>query len=97
MEISTQSDEKFFSLADEPAIVHKSQDKTQQKPEKNSKLVEEQFPIVDNNLDRLTTCMERQLSQQINSNFDTAASLILHFRQVLKVIELPYIHSKLML
>ena len=42
------------------------------------KLVEEQFAIIDHNLNALATCMEIQLSQQqLNFNFDTAASLLL--------------------
>ena len=44
---------------------------------RNWKLVEEQFAIVDNKFKQITTCMENQALQKLNFNFDTAASLLL--------------------
>ena len=78
MEIGAQTDEKFFLVADEHAKVYKVQNEMQENQNRNWKLVEEQFAIVDHNLNALATCMEIQLSQQqLNFNFDTAASLLL--------------------
>ena len=77
-EIGAQTDEKFFLVADELAKVYKVQNEMQENQNRNWKLVEEQFAIVDHNLNALATCMEIQLSQQqLNFNFDTAASLLL--------------------
>ena len=78
MEIGAQTDEKFFLVADELAKVYKVQNEMQENQNRNWKLVEEQFAIIDHNLNALATCMEIQLSQQqLNFNFDTAASLLL--------------------
>ena len=78
MEIGAQTDEKFFLVADELAKVYKVQNEMQENQNRNWKLVEEQFAIIDHNLNALATCMEFQLSQQqLNFNFDTAASLLL--------------------
>ena len=78
IEIGAQTDEKFFLVADELAKVYKVQNEMQQNQNRNWKLVEEQFAIIDHNLNALASCMEFQLSQQqLNFNFDTAASLLL--------------------
>ena len=78
MEIGAQTDEKFFLVADDLAKVYKVQNEMQENQNRNWKLVEEQFAIIDHNLNALATCMEIQLSQQqLNFNFDTAASLLL--------------------
>ena len=78
MEIGAQTDEKFFLVADELAKVYKVQNEMQENQNRNWKLVEEQFAIVDHNLTALAACMEIQSSrQQVNFNFDTAASLLL--------------------
>ena len=57
MKISDQSDEKFFLVADELAKVCKVQNEMQENQNRNWKLVEDQFAIVDNNLNGITTCM----------------------------------------
>ena len=49
MEISAQSDEKLSLVADELAKVYKVQNEMQEKQNRNWKLVEEQFVIVDLN------------------------------------------------
>ena len=78
MEMGAQTDEKFFLVADELAKVYKVQNEMQENQNRNWNLVEEQFAIIDHNLNALATCMEIQLSQQqLNFNFDTAASLLL--------------------
>ena len=78
MEIGAQTDEKFFLVADELAKNYKVQNEMQENQNRNWKLLEEQFAIIDHNLNALATCMEIQLSQQqLNFNFDTAASLLL--------------------
>ena len=78
MEIGAQTAEKFFLVADELAKVYKVQNKMQENQNRNWKLVEEQFAIVDHNLNAIATCMEIQATQQqLNFNFDTAASLLL--------------------
>ena len=77
MEIGAQTDEKFL-VADELPKVYKVQNEMQENQNKNWKLVEEQFAIVDPNLNAIATCMEIQSTQQqLNFNFDTAASLLL--------------------
>ena len=50
MEIGAQTDEKFFLVADELAKVYKVQNEMQENQNRNWKLVEEQFAIVDHNL-----------------------------------------------
>ena len=78
MEIGAQTDEKFFLVADELAKVYKVQNEMQENQNRNWKLVEEQFAIVDHNLNGIATCKEIQATQQqLNFNFDTAASLLL--------------------
>ena len=78
MEIGAQTDEKFFLVADELAKVYKVQNDLQENQNRNWKLVEEHFAIVDHNLNAVATCMEIQATQQqLNFNFDTAASLLL--------------------
>ena len=78
MEIGVQTDEKFFLVADELAKVYNVQNEMQENQNRNWKLVEEQFAIVDHNLNAIGTCMEIQATQQqLNFNFDTAASLLL--------------------
>ena len=78
MEISAQSDEKFFLVADELAKVYKVRKEMQDNQNKNRKLVEEQFAIVDHNLNGIAACMEMQATQQqLNFNLYTAASLLL--------------------
>ena len=49
----------------------------QENQNRNWKLVEEQFAIVNHNLNGIATCMEMQATQQLNFKFDTAASLLL--------------------
>ena len=78
MEIGAQTDEKFFLVADELAKVYKVQNEKQENQNRNWKLVEEQFAIVDDNLNGIATCMEiHATQQQLNFNFDTAALLLL--------------------
>ena len=78
MEIGAQTEEKFFLVNDEFAKVYKVQNEMQENQNRNWKLVEEQFAIVDHNLNAIATCMEIQATQhQLNFNFDTAASLLL--------------------
>ena len=78
MKIGAQTDEKFFLVADELAKVYKVQNEMQENQNRNWKLVEEQFAIVDHNMNAIATCMEIQATQQqLNFNFDTAASLLL--------------------
>ena len=78
MEIGAQTDKKFFLVADELAKVYKVQNEMQENQNRNWKLVEEQFAIVDHNLNAIATCMEIQATQQqLNFNFDTRAFLLL--------------------
>ena len=58
MEIGAQTDEKFFLVADELAKVYKVQNEMQENQNRNWKLVEEQFAIVDHNLNGIATCVE---------------------------------------
>ena len=76
-EISAQSDEKLFRVADEVAKIYKVQNEKQENKNRNWKLVEEQIALVDHNFNGIATCMEKQAKQQLNFNFDTAASLLL--------------------
>ena len=78
MENGAETDEKFFLIADELTKVFKVQNEMRENQNRNWKLVEEQFAIVDHNLNELATCMEIQATQHRNKfNFDTAASLLL--------------------
>ena len=78
MEIGAQTDEKIFLVSDELAKVYKVQNEMQENQNRNWKLDEEQFAIVDHNLNPIATCMEiKALQQQLNFNIDTAASLLL--------------------
>ena len=63
MEIGAETDEKFFLVADELAKVYKVQNEMQENQNRNWKLVEEQFAIVDYNLNGIATCMEMQATQ----------------------------------
>ena len=73
-----QTYEKFFLVADELAKVYKVQNETQENQNRNWNIVEEQFAIVDHNLNGKGTCMEMQATQQqLTFIFDTAASLLL--------------------
>ena len=71
MEIGAQTDETFFLVADELAKVYKVQNEMQENQNRNWKLVEEQFAIIDHNLNALAICMEIQLSQQ-QLNFNSS-------------------------
>ena len=98
METGAQTDEKFFLVADELAKVYEVQNEMQENQFRNWKLVEEQFAIVDHNLNALATCMEIQLSQQpLNFNFDIQHPYFLLFMQISKVTEQLYILFELML
>ena len=77
---NAQTDEKFFLVADKLAKVYMNQNEMQENQNRNWKLVEEQFAIVDHNLNAIKTCIEIQATQQqFNFNFDTTASLLLTF------------------
>ena len=78
MEIVARTDQKFFLVADELAKVYKVQNQTQENQNRNWKLVEEKFAIEYHNLNAKATCMDNQaIQQQLNFNFDRAASLLL--------------------
>ena len=78
MEIGAQTNEKLFLVPDELAKVYKVQNEMQENQNRNWKLVEKQFTIVDHNLNAIATCMEIQATQQqLNFNLITAASLFL--------------------
>ena len=58
MEIDAQTDEKFFLVADELAKVCKVKNEMQENQNRNWKLVEEQFAMVDHNLKKIATCLK---------------------------------------
>ena len=98
MEIGAQTDEKSFLVSDELAKAYKVQNEMQENQNRNWKLVEEQFAIVDHNLNAIATCMDIQATlQQLNFEFDTAASLLFTLYADIKSYEQPYILSELML
>ena len=74
LEIEQASNEKFFLISNEIAKIQKEMQENQNK---NWKIVQQQFEIFQNNFHVLRDCTQMLFShQQLNFNFDTAASLL---------------------
>ena len=77
LEIEQSSNEKFFLISNEIAEIAKIQKEMQENQNKNWKIVQQQFEIFQNNFHVLRDCTQMLFSnQQLNFNFDTAASLL---------------------
>ena len=82
MEIDAQTDEKFFLVAVELAKVYKVQNQMQENQNRNWKLVEEQFAIVDHNLKEIATCMKiKQRSNNLTLILTQQHHYFLHLLQ----------------
>ena len=76
-EIETSSNEKFFAISNELSEIRAIQQQTIENQNRNWKILEEQFDAIQGNFHILRDCTQSLFSnQQINFNFDTAASLL---------------------
>ena len=76
-EIESSSNEKFFTISNELSEIRAIQQQTIENQNKNWKIIEEQFATIQGNFHILRDCTQTLFSnQQINFNFDTAASLL---------------------
>ena len=76
-EIETSSKEKFFAISNELSEIREIQQQTIENQNRNWKILEEQFATIQGNFHILRDCTQTLFSnQQINFNFDTAASLL---------------------
>ena len=76
-EIETSSNEKFFAISNELSEIRAIQQQTIENQNRNWKILEEQFATIQGNFHILRDCTQTLFSnQQINFNFDTAASLL---------------------
>ena len=76
-EIETSSNEKFFAISIELSEIRAIQQQTIENQNRHWKILEEQFATIQGNFHILRDCTQTLFSnQQINFNFDTAASLL---------------------
>ena len=76
-EIETSINEKFFAISNEVSEIRAIQQQTIENQNRNWKILEEQFATIQGNFHILRDCTQTLFSnQQINFNFDTAASLL---------------------
>ena len=76
-EIETSSNEKFFAISNELSEIRAIQQQTIKNQNRNWKIPGEQFDAIQGNFHILRDCTQTLFSnQQINFNFDTAASLL---------------------
>ena len=76
-EIETSSNEKFFAISNELSEIRAIQQHTVENQNRSWKILEEQFATIQGNFHILRDCTQTLfLNQQINFNFDTAASLL---------------------
>ena len=76
-EIESSSNEKFFMISNELSEIRAIQQQTIENQNRNWKIIETQFATIQRNLHILRDCTQTLFSnQQINFNFDTAASLL---------------------
>ena len=76
-EIESSSNEKFFTISNELSEIRAIQQQTIENQNKIWKIIEEQFATIQGNFHILRDCTQTLFSnQQINFNFDTAASLL---------------------
>ena len=77
VEFEEQVNEKFFLVADKLAEVNAIQQEMIQNQQENWKVIEDQFKVIQHNFEILRDCDQYLFSnQQLNFNFDTAASLL---------------------
>ena len=76
-EYEEQVNEKFFLVADKLSEVNNIQKEMIKNQQENWKVIEDQFTVIKNNFEILRDCDQYLFSnQQLNFNFDTAASLL---------------------
>ena len=76
-EIEISSNEKFFAISNELSEIRAIQQHTIENQNRNWKILEEQFATIQKYFHILRDCTQTLFSnQQINFNFDTAASLL---------------------
>ena len=76
-EIETSSNEKFFAISNELSEIRAIQQHSVENQNRSWKILEEQFATIQGNFHILRDCTQTLFSnQQINFNFDTAASLL---------------------
>ena len=77
MQIKTATDEKFFLVGNELKEIRETQNQMIETQNKNWAIIEEQFKVFEGNFHILRDCTQMLFSnQQLNFNFDTAASLL---------------------
>ena len=76
-EIEQSSKEKFCAISNELSEIRAIQKQNIENQNRNWKILEEQFATIEGNFHILPDCTQTMFSnQQINLNFDTAASLL---------------------
>ena len=76
-EIESSSNENFFMISNELSEIRAIQQQTIENQNRNWKIIEKQFATIQRNFHILRDCTQTLFSnQQINFNFDTAASLL---------------------
>ena len=77
MQIKTATGEKFFLVGNELKEIRETQKQMTETQNKNWAIIEEQFNVFEGNFHILRDCAQMLFSnQQLNFNFDTAASLL---------------------
>ena len=77
MQIKTGTDEKFFLVGNELKEIRETQNQMIETQNKNWAIIEEQIKVFEGNFHILRDCTQMLFSnQQLNFNFDTAASLL---------------------
>ena len=77
VQIKEETNDKFFMISNELADIRATQKQMSETQNKNWAIIEQQFQVIEDNLHILRDCNQMLFSnQQINFNFDTAASLL---------------------
>ena len=77
VQIKEETNDKFFMISNELADIRATQKEMSETQNKNWAIIEQQFQLIEDNLHILRDCNQMLFSnQQINFNFDTAASLL---------------------
>ena len=75
--VKSETDDKFFLISNELATLHKIQNELIENQNRNWEIIQKQFKVFEKNIRLLQDCDQLLFSnQQINFNFDTAASLL---------------------
>ena len=75
--LNTDTNEKFFRVKNKLEDIEKNQKQMEETQNKNWEIIQQQFDIIDQNFHILRDCNQMLFSnQQLNFNYDTAASLL---------------------